>query len=95
MGTPRTGIVVFAAITPGRAAAPPAPAIITSIPLEEAEDEYSVSSSGALCAEITLVSYEIFKRSSVSEDLDIVSQSEADPIIIPTNGFIFIIVTYL
>ena len=50
-GTPITGSVVCAATTPGRCAAPPAPAIITFIPLLIAFFANAETSSGTRCAE--------------------------------------------
>ena len=41
IGTPITGICVFAAVMPGRCAAPPALAMITSIPRSQALLAYS------------------------------------------------------
>ena len=41
MGTPKTGINVFAATTPGKWAAPPAAAIKTSVPRSSADFKYS------------------------------------------------------
>jgi hypothetical protein len=44
IGTPITGKTVYAAMTPGKWAAPPAPAIIASYPFSMAEDAYSAVS---------------------------------------------------
>ena len=55
-GTPSTGREVFAAVMPGRCAAPPAPAISTSRPRPRAALAYSKSRSGVRCAETTRVS---------------------------------------
>ena len=52
-GTPITGSVVKEATMPGKCAAPPAPAIITLIPLDDACCANSTISSGIRCAEIT------------------------------------------
>ena len=60
IGTPSTGSNVFAAATPARCAAPPAPAIITSMPRDSADEIYSTSRSGVRCAERTRASYENF-----------------------------------
>jgi hypothetical protein len=46
-GTPRTGSGVFAAATPGSAAASPAPAISTFKPRSRAVSQYFASPSGA------------------------------------------------
>ena len=56
IGTPITGMCVFAAVIPGRCAAPPAPAIITSIPRTLALSAYSNNKSGVLCADTTFFS---------------------------------------
>ena len=64
---PRTGSVVCAAATPARWAAPPAPATITSIPRDAAEDTYSVVSRGVRCADSTRLSLATPNFSSVSE----------------------------
>src|SRR3954447_21452446 len=45
-GTPSTGRTVFDEVIPGRCAAPPAPAMITSMPRFSADDAYSNSKSG-------------------------------------------------
>jgi len=55
-GTPRTGTIVFAATIPGKCAAPPAAAMITSMPRDYAVDAYSNIQSGVRCAETTLAS---------------------------------------
>src|ERR1700722_16472290 len=88
MGTPSTGSEVFAAVMPGRCAAPPAPAMMAFRPRSRAEAAYSNNRSGVRCAEITRTSCAIFKRVKVSAAACIVSQSEDDPIITPTTAFI-------
>ena len=52
-GTPSTGSIVCAATMPGRCAAPPAPAMITSRPRASASRAYSAIQSGVRCAETT------------------------------------------
>ena len=52
-GTPRTGSTVCAATMPGRCAAPPAPAMITSSPRAAALVAYSAIHAGVRCAETT------------------------------------------
>ena len=52
-GTPMTGSVVCAATMPGRCAAPPAPAMMTLMPLARALCANSPMSSGVRCAENT------------------------------------------
>src|SRR5262249_45278885 len=56
-GTPSTGRLVFEAVMPGRWAAPPAPAIITSRPRSRALEAYSNRRSGVRWAETTRTSY--------------------------------------
>ena len=53
IGTPSTGSTVCAAQTPARCAAPPAAAMITSIPRPSAAPTYSAVSAGVRCAEST------------------------------------------
>ena len=55
-GTPSTGSGVFAAVMPGRCAAPPAAAMMTSSPRRAAESAYSKSRSGVRWAETTRTS---------------------------------------
>ena len=57
MGTPSTGRVVLAATTPGRCAAPPAPAMNTSTPRASASARYAKSASGVRCALRTRTSW--------------------------------------
>ena len=64
IGTPMTGSVVCAAITPARCAAPPAPAMITRIPRPAAFRAKSAVRSGERCAEVTSISYAIPNSSS-------------------------------
>ena len=56
IGTPITGRIVFAATTPARCAAPPAPAIIARSPRPAALAEYSRVMSGVRCADMTRTS---------------------------------------
>ena len=58
-GTPMTGITVCEAITPGRCAARPAPAIITSQPSASISLKVSSNFSGTLWADKTYALYEI------------------------------------
>ena len=85
-GTPMTGTRVFAAVMPGKCAAPPAPAMIAASPRLAADAAYSNISSGMRCAETTRTSHGISSSSSVSRALDIVSQSDRLPMMIPTIG---------
>ncbi len=55
-GTPITGSGVTAASIPGRCAAPPAPAMITSMPRAWASRPYASIASGIRCAETTSAS---------------------------------------
>ena len=89
MGTPSTGNTVFDAVIPGKCAAPPAPAIITSIPRFSALPAYSKSKSGVLCAETTRVSCGTQSSSNMCAACCIVSQSEVDPMMIPTSALPF------
>jgi hypothetical protein len=86
-GTPSTGRLVFAAVMPGRCAAPPAPAISTSRPRSRAEPAYSNNRSGVRCADTTRTSCGTPSFSSVSEAGFSVSQSEVEPMMMPTSGF--------
>src|SRR5579862_851774 len=86
-GTPNTGKCVFAAVMPGRCAAPPAPAMMTSMPRPAAPDAYSKSKSGVRCAETTRVSKGTPSAVSVSAAWLIVSQSDFEPMMIPTSAF--------
>src|SRR5260370_19803726 len=85
-GTPSTGSTVFEAVIPGRCAAPPAPAMITSIPRFSPVEAYSKRRSGLRCADTTRVSYGTPSSSSVFAACSRVSQSEEDPMMIPTKG---------
>src|SRR5260370_24199042 len=85
IGTRRMGSIVFAAAIPGKCGAPPAPAIITCKPRCSAFDAYSKSKSGVRCAETTRVSYRTPSSPSVFAACSMVSQSELEPMITPTN----------
>ena len=87
IGTPMTGSVVCAAITPARCAAPPAPAMITRIPRAAALRAYSAVRSGERCADVTSISYSIPNSSSAFADSRMMSRSESLPITIETLGF--------
>ena len=65
-GTPSTGSEVLAAVMPGRCAAPPAPAMMTSRPRSRAVAAYSNSRSGVRWAETTRTSCGTPSFSSVS-----------------------------
>src|SRR5947199_1875898 len=85
-GTPRTGKIVFAAAIPGRCADPPAPAMITRMPRFSAASAYSNRRSGVRCAETTRVSLATPRESRICAACCIVSQSDFEPMIIPTSG---------
>src|SRR5436190_18162735 len=85
-GTPMTGTTVCAAIMPGRCAAPPAPAMITSMPRPAAAHAYSAISVGVRCADTTRFSCGTPKRVSISSASRIVSQSDLLPMITATSS---------
>src|SRR6266550_1300275 len=85
-GTPRTGRTVFDAVMPGRCAAPPAPAMITSIPRFSAAEAYSNRRLGVRWAETTRVSCGTPRPARVLEVYFMVSQSEPEPMMMPTRG---------
>ena len=86
-GTPRTGRTVFEAVMPGRCAAPPAPAMMTSMPRFSAVSAYSKSRSGVRWAETIRVSCGTPSSLSVLEANFMVSQSEPEPMMMPTRGW--------
>src|SRR5579884_612361 len=86
MGTPNTGSVVWAATIPGKCAAPPAAATITSKPRSAAVFAYSAIQSGVRCAETTLRSCGMPNAESVSLVRCSVSQSDLLPMISPTSA---------
>src|SRR5882762_1450043 len=71
---------------PGRCAAPPAPAIITSRPRPSASLANSAIQAGVRCAETTLHSCGTPNCVSTSSARCIVSQSDLLPIITATKG---------
>ena len=83
IGTPKTGRWVWAAVMPGRCAAPPAPAMITRSPRSAAELAYSAIRSGVRCADTTRDSNGTPSSSSVSQACCMVSQSFREPMIDP------------
>src|SRR5581483_12041083 len=85
-GTPITGSSVWAATTPGSAAARPAPQISTSRPRPAAPFAYSATASGARCAERTSNSQPIPRASSSSIAACIRSRSDSEPTRIPTRS---------
>ncbi len=76
-----------AAATPARCAAPPAPATRTSSPRPAALVTYSEVSFGVRWAESTRLSLGTPNFASVSETFFMTSQSDFEPIRIPTSGF--------
>src|SRR5438128_6909152 len=85
-GTPITGRSVWAAATPGSAAARPAPAISTRKPRSRAPRQYSATASGLRWAERTSSSWGIPRLSSSSSAGCIPSRSDSDPTRMPTSG---------
>ena len=87
-GTPITGSSVIAAITPGSAAAMPAPAMITRTPRAEAPRAKSATSSGVRWAESASISKGTCIELRKSAAFRITGRSDVLPIIILTEGFI-------
>src|SRR5215475_1744591 len=85
-GTPITGRSLYAATTPGSAAAMPAPAMITRTPRSCAVDEYSATPRGLRCADRTFSSCEIPRSRSSASAGSIASRSDSEPTRIPTSG---------
>jgi hypothetical protein len=85
-GTPSTGSRVYAATIPGRCAAPPAPATITSKPRSSAVEAYSTAHAGVRWAETIWHSWGTSNRASVSAAWRMVSQSDLLPMTTPTRG---------
>src|SRR6516165_334256 len=86
MGTPITGKVVSAAITPARCAAPPAPTTTTLRPRSLARRAYSVVRAGDRWAEVISTSNGTPNCLSVDADSLITGRSESLPMTIPTSG---------
>src|SRR5438105_2795253 len=84
-GTPITGRSVWAAATPGRAAARPAPAISTRSPRTRAPRQYSATASGVRWAERTSNSCAMPRVESSSSAGCIRSRSDSDPTRMPTR----------
>ena len=85
-GTPSTGRRVWAAIMPGRWAAPPAPAMMTSSPRPSASAAYSASQRGVRWAETIRHSWGTSNCSRTSLTCCMVSQSDLLPMTTPTRG---------
>ena len=86
IGTPSTGKEVSEAVMPGRCAAPPAPAMITSRPRCSAVDAYWAVNCGVRWAERILTSCGTPNWFRMSLACRIVSQSDLLPIMTATNG---------
>ena len=88
-GTPRTGRLVLAAVMPGRCAAPPAPAMMTSRPRARAlGGVFEQQVRSAVGGDHPHLVRNVPSFSSVSAALRRVSQSEAEPMMMPTSTFI-------
>ena len=85
-GTPNTGNTVFAAIMPGRCAAPPAAAMITWSPRASAVSAYSNIQSGVRWAETIRLSCGMPSSASSASAGARVSASDELPMITPTRG---------
>ncbi len=86
IGTPMTGRVVNAAVTPARCAAPPAPQMMTFKPRAMAPEAYSSSPCGSRWAEMTLASETMLNSFNASVAAFMTGQSESLPIRMPTRG---------
>src|SRR2546423_14679970 len=62
--------------------------MMTSMPRSSAEEAYSIKRSGVLWAESTFVSCGTFSSARVLAACSSVSQSEEEPIMIPTRGLL-------
>ena len=78
---------MWAATTPARCAAPPAAAMIAFMPFAFAAPVQAMTAAGVRCADMAFASYAIPNSSSTLAAGFMVSQSEAEPITIPTCGF--------
>src|SRR5919109_4266333 len=85
-GTPITGSSEYDATTPGKAAAIPAPQMITRTPRSAAVEAYSATPRGFRCADSTWNSYEMPRSSSSCRAGSIDSRSDSDPTRMPTSG---------
>ena len=88
MGTPMTGSGVSAAMTPGRAAAMPAPAMMTRMPRPAALRAKSLTSAGVRWAERALTSKGISISSKNWQAFSMTGRSEVLPMIMLTIGVI-------
>ena len=85
-GTPITGSTVLDATIPGKWAAPPAPAIMTSKPRSMAVSAYWNIQSGVRWADTTFFSYGMPSSSKMAQAAFMVSQSDVLPMMTPTMG---------
>ena len=90
MGTPITGSVVLAAITPGSAAAMPAAAMITFTPRSLAPFANCSTASGVRCADSAFTSKGICISFKNLQAFSITGRSLVLPMIILTCGVIFL-----
>ena len=90
MGTPITGRVVLAAITPGSAAAMPAPAMITFMPRPLASWANCSTASGVRWADSAFTSKGTCISSSSLQAFSITGRSLVLPMIMLTNGVILL-----
>ncbi|GFI07538.1 hypothetical protein IMSAGC006_02295 [Muribaculaceae bacterium] len=88
IGMPITGTVVMAAITPGRAAAMPAAAIMTSSPRSAAPRANVSTSAGVRWAESAFISKGTSMESRNSAALRRMGRSDVLPMIMLTFGVI-------
>jgi hypothetical protein len=86
MGTPSTGRMVLADTMPGRCAAPPAAAMMTSSPRPSALAAYSNIQSGVRCADTIRTSCGTSSSVSSSAARDMIFRSLRLPMIMPTRG---------
>src|SRR5919109_4085222 len=85
-GTPITGSSEYDATTPGKAAAIPAPQMITRTPRSAAVEAYSATPLGSRCADRTWSSCEMPRSSSSCNAGSIDTRSDSEPTRIPTSG---------
>ena len=76
IGTASTGTDVIAAVTPAKWAAPPAAAMMTSMPFSVEAFTQRCNSSGVRCADMTLASYGTPRSLSCFAQFSITDQSE-------------------
>jgi len=94
MGTPMTGRGVSAAMTPGRAAAMPAPAMMTLMPRAAAPRAKSLTSAGVRWAERAFTSKGISISSKNWQAFSMTGRSLVLPMMMLTMGFIFLVLVF-